>query len=104
MKLDHPCDVRFRHSALSSGTSDMPMAKGGKEHRSNITAQRYRVETSLANFRETPYTRSSQNSSSTADCNDIDPYARHRHTSRCSYALIHGSEAQQADDYQAALW
>src|ERR671914_425718 len=42
MKLDHPCDVRFRHSALSSGTSDMPMAKGGKEHRSNITAQRYR--------------------------------------------------------------
>src|SRR3712207_9068998 len=43
MKLDHPCDVCFRHSALSSGTSDMPMAKGGKEHRSNITAQRYRL-------------------------------------------------------------
>src|SRR3712207_4285563 len=42
MKLEHPCDVRFRHSALSSGTSDMPMAKGGKEHRSNIIAQRYR--------------------------------------------------------------
>jgi NCAIR mutase (PurE)-related protein len=28
MKLEHPCDVCFRHSALiSSGTSDMPMAK-----------------------------------------------------------------------------
>jgi hypothetical protein len=40
----------------------------------------------------------------TADCDDIDPYARHRHTSRCGYALIHGSEARQADDYQSALW
>ena len=40
----------------------------------------------------------------TADCDDIDPYARHRHTSRCSYALIYGSEARQADDYKSALW
>jgi hypothetical protein len=29
---------------------------------------------------------------STADCDDIDPYARHRHTPRCDYALTHGSE------------
>src|SRR3712207_7766137 len=40
--LFRSCDVCFRHNALSSGTSDIPMAKGGKEHRSNITAQRYR--------------------------------------------------------------
>jgi hypothetical protein len=40
----------------------------------------------------------------TADCDDIDPCARHRHTSRCSYALIYGSEARQADDYKSALW
>jgi hypothetical protein len=26
--------------------------------------------------------------SPSADCDDIDPYARHRHTSRCGYALI----------------
>jgi hypothetical protein len=40
----------------------------------------------------------------TADCDDIDPYARHRHMSRCGYALIYGSEARQADDYKSALW
>jgi hypothetical protein len=28
----------------------------------------------------------------TADCNDIDSCARHRHTPRCDYALICGSE------------
>ena len=30
----------------------------------------------------------------TADCDDIDPYARNRRTSRCDYALIYDSESR----------
>ncbi len=43
MKLDHPCDACFQHSAVSFRTPDVPPAKSGEEHRSNITAQRYRI-------------------------------------------------------------
>jgi hypothetical protein len=40
----------------------------------------------------------------TADCDDVDLYARHRRTSRCGYALIYGSGAQSSDDYQLCSW
>jgi hypothetical protein len=36
-----------------------------------------------------------QQTTATADCDDIDPYARHRQTPpRCDYALIHGCESR----------
>jgi hypothetical protein len=34
----------------------------------------------------------------TANCDDIDPYERHRHTSRCGYALKYSSEVRQVDE------
>jgi hypothetical protein len=34
---------------------------------------------------------------STADCNDIDPYAYHGHTPRYDCALIYGSESRLLD-------
>jgi putative transposase len=33
----------FKHSVVSDGMPYIPTARGGKEHRSNITAQRYRA-------------------------------------------------------------
>ncbi len=33
-------------------------------------------------------------SPSTADCDDIDPYARQRHTPRCDYDLLYGYESR----------
>jgi hypothetical protein len=37
----------------------------------------------------------------TADRDDVDPHARHRHTPRCDYALIYGSESRKPDNYQS---
>jgi hypothetical protein len=40
----------------------------------------------------------------TADCDEIDPYALHKHTSpRCGCALINRSEARQADGLPVRL-
>jgi hypothetical protein len=44
-----------------------------------------------------------QQSTAIADCDDIDPCGRHRHTPRCDYALIYGSESRLQDDYQSLL-